>query len=148
MGKFSLVVLCVHVARSLLWLQPASGQRGAYKSTVVPQELLVLPDLPYDYDELEPFLDAATLEVHHRGHHRAYTSKINTALEKWREQVNNVCILVLLEGACEIVKSLLINAHSTVLQLYRILILILSPINPWSRFCRGCLKCPSNGILL
>ncbi|CAH1790024.1 unnamed protein product [Owenia fusiformis] len=43
-----------------------------------------LPALPYPYDGLEPYLDAATLKVHHNGHHAAYTNKMNAALKKWR----------------------------------------------------------------
>lgn len=41
-----------------------------------------LPDLPYAYDALEPFIDARTMEIHHGKHHAAYVSKLNAALEK------------------------------------------------------------------
>ncbi|MCR9133942.1 MAG: superoxide dismutase [bacterium] len=40
-----------------------------------------LPDLPYDYDALEPHFDARTMEIHHSKHHAGYTSKVNAALE-------------------------------------------------------------------
>ncbi len=40
-----------------------------------------LPDLPYDYDALEPHIDARTMEIHHDRHHAGYTSKFNAALE-------------------------------------------------------------------
>ena len=53
-------------------------------------EKLTLPDLPYGYEDLEPYLDSATLKVHHGGHHKAYTSKTNAALEQWRVQVNRI----------------------------------------------------------
>ncbi|XP_060066996.1 superoxide dismutase [Mn]-like [Ylistrum balloti] len=43
----------------------------------------VLPKLPYGYKDLEPFIDEATLRVHHLGHHAAYTKKMNAALEEW-----------------------------------------------------------------
>lgn len=36
--------------------------------------------LPYAYDALEPFIDAATMEVHHRGHLQAYIDKLNALL--------------------------------------------------------------------
>ena len=39
-----------------------------------------LPALPYAYDALEPHLDKATLEVHHRQHHATYVKKLNEAL--------------------------------------------------------------------
>ncbi len=40
-----------------------------------------LPDLPYDYDALEPNIDARTMEIHHTKHHQGYTNKLNAALE-------------------------------------------------------------------
>jgi len=40
-----------------------------------------LPDLPYDYDALEPHIDARTMEIHHDKHHNAYVSKLNGAVE-------------------------------------------------------------------
>jgi Fe-Mn family superoxide dismutase len=40
-----------------------------------------LPDLPYDYDALEPHIDEATMRVHHDKHHQAYIDKANAALE-------------------------------------------------------------------
>ena len=39
-----------------------------------------LPALPYAYDALEPHIDAATMKVHHTGHHQAYTDNLNKAL--------------------------------------------------------------------
>ena len=39
-----------------------------------------LPDLGYDYDSLEPHLDALTMEIHHTKHHNAYTSNLNAAI--------------------------------------------------------------------
>lgn len=40
-----------------------------------------LPQLPYNYDALEPHIDAKTMEIHHRKHHQAYVDKLNQALE-------------------------------------------------------------------
>lgn len=42
-----------------------------------------LPELPYDYNALEPYMDAKTMEVHHDKHHAGYTAKLNAALEKY-----------------------------------------------------------------
>ena len=39
-----------------------------------------LPDLPYDYNALEPSIDARTMEIHHTKHHQAYINKVNDAL--------------------------------------------------------------------
>ena len=40
-----------------------------------------LPELGYDYDALEPRIDARTMEIHHQKHHGAYTANFNAALE-------------------------------------------------------------------
>lgn len=41
-----------------------------------------LPKLPYNYDALEPYIDAATMELHHTKHHQTYVNKLNEALGK------------------------------------------------------------------
>lgn len=41
---------------------------------------LPLPELPYEYDALEPHMDGATMRVHSLGHHATYTGKLNEAL--------------------------------------------------------------------
>ncbi|MDF1575692.1 MAG: superoxide dismutase [Bacteroidales bacterium] len=40
-----------------------------------------LPDLSYDYNALEPHIDARTMEIHHSKHHAAYTANLNKAVE-------------------------------------------------------------------
>jgi Fe-Mn family superoxide dismutase len=40
-----------------------------------------VPPLPYDYADLEPHIDEATMRVHHDKHHQAYVDKANAALE-------------------------------------------------------------------
>ena len=40
-----------------------------------------LPDLNYDFDSLEPHIDAKTMQIHHGKHHAGYTSKLNAAVE-------------------------------------------------------------------
>ena len=40
-----------------------------------------LPKLPYDFNALEPAIDARTMEIHHGKHHQAYINNVNTALE-------------------------------------------------------------------
>ena len=40
-----------------------------------------VPDLPYDYNALEPHIDAQTMTIHHDKHHQAYVDKVNAALE-------------------------------------------------------------------
>lgn len=40
-----------------------------------------LPKLSYEYNALEPYIDARTMEIHHTKHHGGYTSKLNAAIE-------------------------------------------------------------------
>lgn len=40
-----------------------------------------LPDLPYAYDSLAPFMSAETLEFHHDKHHNAYVTNGNNLLK-------------------------------------------------------------------
>ena len=39
-----------------------------------------LQQLPYNYDALEPHIDARTMEIHHSKHHNAYTTNLNVAI--------------------------------------------------------------------
>ncbi len=39
-----------------------------------------LPDLPYETDALEPFIDKMTMEIHHAKHHQAYVDNLNKAM--------------------------------------------------------------------
>ena len=40
-----------------------------------------LPKLGYDYDSLEPYIDARTMEIHYTKHHAAYTTNLNNAVQ-------------------------------------------------------------------
>jgi len=40
-----------------------------------------LPPLPYDFNALEPHIDARTMEIHHDKHHQAYVDNANKALD-------------------------------------------------------------------
>ena len=39
-----------------------------------------LPILNYNYNELEPHIDARTMEIHHSKHHAGYTNNLNNAI--------------------------------------------------------------------
>jgi len=40
-----------------------------------------LKPLPYAYNALEPYIDEATMKLHHDKHHQTYVDKLNAALE-------------------------------------------------------------------
>lgn len=42
--------------------------------------MFTVPDLPYAYDALEPYIDEATMKLHHDKHHAAYIQNLNDAL--------------------------------------------------------------------
>lgn len=44
-----------------------------------------LEGLPYGYKDLEPYIDAKTMEIHHSKHHQAYVDKLNSALKDFPE---------------------------------------------------------------
>jgi Fe-Mn family superoxide dismutase len=45
-----------------------------------PPEVFKLPPLGYDYDALEPHIDAETMKIHHGKHHAAYVARLNVAV--------------------------------------------------------------------
>jgi len=42
--------------------------------------MYTLPELPYAYDALEPYIDTRTMTVHHDKHHATYVKNLNDAL--------------------------------------------------------------------
>ncbi len=64
-----------------------------------------LPDLPFAHSELEPYIDARTMEIHHGKHHQGYTTNLNKALESHADlQVKS--IEELLRGFAQLPKSI------------------------------------------
>ncbi|KAJ3150027.1 aspartate--tRNA ligase msd1 [Geranomyces michiganensis] len=47
-----------------------------------------LPDLPYDYNALEPYISAEIMQLHHAKHHQTYVTGINTAEEKLDDAIS------------------------------------------------------------
>lgn len=50
--------------------------------------MFTLPDLPYEYDALAPFISAEIQHLHHTGHHAAYVKNLNLSLEKYPDWQN------------------------------------------------------------
>ena len=46
-----------------------------------------LPDLPYDYNALEPVISAEIMTLHHSKHHNTYVTNLNVAEEKLSDAV-------------------------------------------------------------
>jgi Fe-Mn family superoxide dismutase len=44
-----------------------------------------LPPLGYAYDALEPHIDTATMNIHHKNHHQAYVTNLNGLVGKWAD---------------------------------------------------------------
>ena len=60
----------------------SSGALAQTPAPAAPPEVFKLPPLGYDYDALEPILDAETMKIHHDKHHAAYVAKLNAAIAK------------------------------------------------------------------
>jgi Fe-Mn family superoxide dismutase len=46
-------------------------------------DVFKLSPLPYNYNALEPHIDASTMKFHHDKHHAAYVKNLNTAINKY-----------------------------------------------------------------
>jgi Fe-Mn family superoxide dismutase len=47
----------------------------------ITSQSFVFQDLPYQYDALEPYIDATTMEIHYSRHHRAYYNNFLKAVK-------------------------------------------------------------------
>uniref|UniRef100_A0A914HG15 Superoxide dismutase n=1 Tax=Globodera rostochiensis TaxID=31243 RepID=A0A914HG15_GLORO len=51
----------------------------------IQREKHALPDLPYDYNALEPVISAEIMQLHHQKHHATYVNALNAVEEKTQE---------------------------------------------------------------
>ncbi len=65
-----------------------------------------LPTLDYDYDALEPHIDARTMETHHAAHHQGYVNNANKVLEgtEWADK-STIEILTNLDALPENIRT-------------------------------------------
>ena len=50
-------------------------------------KLYTLPNLPYAYNALEPYISEEIMTLHHTKHHAAYVNNLNTALKKYDDLI-------------------------------------------------------------
>lgn len=76
-GFLQTTVAAAVTASATLWLP------GSVRSAVAADEeaAYTLPPLGYEFDALEPFIDAKTMEIHHGKHHQAYVNNLNKAVK-------------------------------------------------------------------
>jgi Fe-Mn family superoxide dismutase len=51
--------------------------------------IYTLPDLPYDYSALEPYISGKIMELHHDKHHMSYVTGANQAMEQIHEAASS-----------------------------------------------------------
>jgi len=53
--------------------------------------MFILPDLPFAFDALEPYIDATTMQIHHDKHHGGYVKNLNDLLsDKSEADLENI----------------------------------------------------------
>ncbi|OQS06132.1 hypothetical protein THRCLA_01815 [Thraustotheca clavata] len=60
-------------------------RRVSVKNVRLMSTKAVLPDLNYDYNELEPIVSAKIMELHHGKHHATYVNNYNSLTEQYAE---------------------------------------------------------------
>ncbi|GAA0763136.1 superoxide dismutase [Psychroflexus lacisalsi] len=84
----------------------SDGASKADKKTesIDAEATFTLPDLPYTYDALAPYIDELTMRTHHGKHFQGYTNKLNKAIENTEFKESSIT---------EILKSVDPNSSAT-----------------------------------
>jgi len=82
-------------AKRLFLADALAGVRGM---AIAPAKL---PDLPYDFSSLEPYISGKIMEIHVTKHHQAYVTNLNAALVQYAEAESkgDISKMVQLQGA-------------------------------------------------
>ncbi|MGE5195961.1 MAG: Fe-Mn family superoxide dismutase [Anaerolineae bacterium] len=64
-------------------------------------EVYKLPDLPYDFNALEPVISSEIMELHYLKHHQGYVNNLNAALDESRDALakNDLSRMIALQQA-------------------------------------------------
>jgi superoxide dismutase, Fe-Mn family len=76
LGAGATYTLCGSVTDASTWAAPALATAAA-------NDVFTVPPLTYDYNALEPHIDATTMKFHHDKHHAAYVKNLNAAVNKY-----------------------------------------------------------------
>ncbi len=69
-----------------------------------------LPQLPYPYNSLEPYIDELTMRIHHTKHHQAYIDKLNGAVKGTNfEKIDVDELIKNLNGVPENIRAIIRN---------------------------------------
>ncbi len=67
--------------------------------------MYLLPELPYAYESLEPFIDSETMHIHHDKHHATYVKNLNDAIASVTD-LSHVAVEDLLKRISEVPESI------------------------------------------
>ncbi|KAL7580886.1 hypothetical protein ACA910_001155 [Epithemia clementina (nom. ined.)] len=98
-GMISRAAAAVHVRSSQIPSDLARSSAALFSAYSGPKQ--TLPDLPYDYNALEPVISAETMTLHHSKHHNTYVTNLNKALDQLDDALNSgdVSSLIALQSA-------------------------------------------------
>jgi Fe-Mn family superoxide dismutase len=93
------------LARALNKLTLASSGTAASSAvaSLSTKGSFALPELSYDYAELEPHINAEIMQLHHSKHHQTYVNNLNAALEQYEgaEKAADVGKMIALQGSVQ-----------------------------------------------
>ncbi len=72
----------VHLPSSKLPAEVVKSSTALFSALSGKGATFALPDLPYDYNALEPAISSETMTLHHSKHHQTYVTNLNVTMEK------------------------------------------------------------------